>query len=53
MLLGYTRALVWELPFFGVDFVLWRMLVALPFPVLAGLMARGLVAILARRGDPA
>jgi uncharacterized membrane protein YraQ (UPF0718 family) len=54
MLLGYTRALVWELPFFGVDFVLWRMLVALPFPILAGLLARALMAILSRRaGDPA
>jgi uncharacterized membrane protein YraQ (UPF0718 family) len=39
-LLGYNRALVWEMPFFGYDFVLWRALVALPFPVLAGLLAR-------------
>src|SRR4030095_9848612 len=23
-LLGYARALVWELPFFGLDFVTWR-----------------------------
>lgn len=39
-LLGYNRALVWELPFFGYDFVFWRALVALPFPVLAGVLAR-------------
>jgi hypothetical protein len=39
---------VWELPFFGVDFVLWRMLVAIPLPILAGLLARGVVALLAR-----
>ena len=26
-LLGYTRAIVWELPFFGLDFVTWRILV--------------------------
>jgi uncharacterized membrane protein YraQ (UPF0718 family) len=39
-LLGYTRALVWEMPFFGPDFVFWRILVSLPLPVLAGLLAR-------------
>lgn len=39
-LLGYNRALVWELPFFGYEFVLWRALVAVPFPILAGLLAR-------------
>ena len=39
-LLGYGRALVWELPFFGIDFMLWRGLVALPLPVVAGLLGR-------------
>ncbi len=39
-LLGYTRALVWELPFFGSDFVLWRIVEALPLPIIAGLLAR-------------
>lgn len=39
-LLGYTRALVWELPFFGPDFVFWRIVVSLPLPILAGLLAR-------------
>jgi hypothetical protein len=29
-LIGYTRALVWELPFFGADFVIWRMIAAIP-----------------------
>ena len=41
-LLGYGRALVWELPFFGADFVIWRSLVALPLPVVAGLLAHWL-----------
>jgi len=41
-LLGYGRALVWELPFFGADFVIWRSLVALPLPVVAGLFAHWL-----------
>ncbi len=39
-LLGYGRILVWELPFFGYEFVLWRTLVALPLPIAAGLLAR-------------
>jgi uncharacterized membrane protein YraQ (UPF0718 family) len=42
-LCGYTRALVWELPFFGNDFVLWRIVEALPLPILAGLAARAAV----------
>ncbi len=39
-LIGYTRALVWELPFFGSDFVIWRIAAAVPLPILAGLLAR-------------
>jgi uncharacterized membrane protein YraQ (UPF0718 family) len=51
-LLGYGRALVWELPFFGSEFVIWRSLVALPLPIVAGLLARLLSrAIRPRSGD--
>ena len=39
-LLGYGRALVWELPFFGPEFVIWRSIVALPLPLMAGLLGR-------------
>jgi uncharacterized membrane protein YraQ (UPF0718 family) len=39
-LIGYTRALVWELPFFGPHFVIWRIIAALPLPIVAGLLAR-------------
>ena len=39
-LIGYTRALVWELPFFGADFVIWRIIAAIPLPIIAGLLAR-------------
>jgi len=39
-LIGYTRALVWELPFFGPDFVICRIVEALPLPILAGILAR-------------
>jgi uncharacterized membrane protein YraQ (UPF0718 family) len=41
-LLGYNRALIWELPFFGYEFIGWRMLAALPLPILAGVLARPL-----------
>ena len=39
-LIGYTRALVWELPFFGSDFVIWRIVAAVPLPIIAGILAR-------------
>lgn len=39
-LLGYARAVVWELPFFGIDFISWRILYSIPLPILAGLLAR-------------
>lgn len=50
-LLGYNRALIWEMPFFGSDFVFWRIVVALPLPFLAGALARAALSyIAARRG---
>jgi uncharacterized membrane protein YraQ (UPF0718 family) len=48
-LIGYTRAIVWELPFFGLEFVSWRILLSLPLPVLAGIMARTIWKFAARR----
>jgi uncharacterized membrane protein YraQ (UPF0718 family) len=39
-LMGYTRALVWEIPFFGPEFVGWRILLSTPLPIIAGLLAR-------------
>jgi uncharacterized membrane protein YraQ (UPF0718 family) len=39
-LLGYARVLVWELPFFGAEFVGWRLIAALPLPIVAGALAR-------------
>lgn len=40
--LGLNRALVWEVPFFGLDFVALKMLVSLPLPFLAALLVRPL-----------
>lgn len=48
-LLGYSRALVWELPIFGIDFVIWRSIAAIPLPLVAGILARLLAQALARR----
>ena len=49
-LCGYTRALVWELPFFGPDFVLWRMAIAPIFPIIVGLLGRFVAKALVGRG---
>jgi uncharacterized membrane protein YraQ (UPF0718 family) len=39
-LIGYGRAVAWELPILGVDFTLWRIAISLPIPVLAGALGR-------------
>lgn len=49
MLLGYNRALIWELPFFGPGFVLWRIIVCLPLPFLAGMLGRAAIRAFALR----
>jgi uncharacterized membrane protein YraQ (UPF0718 family) len=51
-LLGYSRAIVWELPFFGVDFVGWRILFSIPLPVIAGLCARVVWKVAMKGGAP-
>ncbi|WP_284177766.1 permease [Rhabdaerophilum sp. SD176] len=40
LLIGINRAIIWEMPFFGTDFVLFRFLLSMPMPILLGLMAR-------------
>jgi uncharacterized membrane protein YraQ (UPF0718 family) len=44
-LIGLNRAIIWEAPFLGVDFVTTRMIVSLPLPILAGLGAHWLARI--------
>ena len=39
-LIGYGRAVAWELPIMGTDFTLWRIGISLPLPVLAGALGR-------------
>jgi uncharacterized membrane protein YraQ (UPF0718 family) len=48
-LLGYARILVWELPFFGGEFVLWRTIISIPLPILAGFVARFIAVYAARK----
>ncbi len=50
-LLGYSRALVWELPFFGPEFVIWRSIAALPLPIIAGLLGRFVATLIVDRKD--
>jgi len=52
-LLGYARVLVWEWPFFGAEFVMWRIVVSLPLPVVAGLLARFFASIATRKAGGA
>lgn len=44
LLLGLNRIVVWEMSFFDADFVMLRMAVTLPAPVIVGLLVRALVA---------
>ena len=39
-LIGYGRAVAWELPIMGTDFTLRRIVISLPLPVLAGALGR-------------
>jgi uncharacterized membrane protein YraQ (UPF0718 family) len=39
-LIGYGRAVAWELPIMGTDFTVWRIVISLPLPILAGALGR-------------
>src|SRR5580765_2101080 len=51
-LIGYGRAVAWELPIMGTDFTLWRVVISLPLPVLAGALGRFVYARVYPRGAP-
>lgn len=40
--LGLQRILIWDVPFMGAEFALLRILISLPLPIVAGLIARRL-----------
>lgn len=50
--LGLQRVLVWDVPFMGAEFAFLRILVSLPLPVLAGLIARRLPFTLRLKEEP-
>ncbi len=51
-LIGYGRAIVWELPILGADFTLWRVVISLPLPVLAGALGRFVYVRMYPKGTP-
>ena len=51
-LIGYGRAIVWELPIMGTDFTLWRIVISLPLPILAGALGRFVYIRLYPKGAP-
>ena len=51
-LIGYGRAVAWELPILGTDFTLWRIVISLPIPVLAGALGRFVYVRMYPKGEP-
>ena len=51
-LIGYGRAVAWELPIMGPDFTLWRIVISLPIPVLAGALGRFVYVQMYPKGAP-
>ncbi|MDO9562487.1 MAG: permease, partial [Bradyrhizobium sp.] len=51
-LIGYGRAIVWELPIMGTDFTLLRILISLPLPILAGALGRFVYLRIYPKGAP-
>jgi uncharacterized membrane protein YraQ (UPF0718 family) len=51
-LIGYGRAVAWELPIMGTDFTLWRIVISLPLPVLAGAFGRFVYVRMYPKGAP-
>jgi uncharacterized membrane protein YraQ (UPF0718 family) len=51
-LIGYGRVIAWELPILGTDFTLWRIVVSLPIPILAGALGRFVYVRMYPKGAP-
>ena len=51
-LIGYGRAVAWELPIMGTDFTVWRIVVSLPLPILAGALGRFVYVRIYPKGAP-
>jgi uncharacterized membrane protein YraQ (UPF0718 family) len=51
-LIGYGRAIAWELPIMGTDFTVWRIVISLPLPILAGALGRFVYVRIYRKDAP-
>jgi uncharacterized membrane protein YraQ (UPF0718 family) len=51
-LIGYGRAVAWEIPILGTEFTFWRAVISLPIPVLAGALGRFVYVRIYPKGDP-
>jgi uncharacterized membrane protein YraQ (UPF0718 family) len=51
-LIGYGRAIAWELPIMGTDFTVWRIVISLPLPILAGALGRFVYVRIYPKGAP-
>src|SRR6476646_612046 len=51
-LIGYGRAVAWEVPIMGTHFTLWRIVISLPVPLLAGALGRFVYVRIYPRGTP-
>ena len=51
-LIGYGRAVAWEIPILGTDFTFWRAVISLPIPVLAGALGRFVYVRVYPKGEP-
>lgn len=51
-LLGVQRMIVWDMPFMGLEFSLFRYLISLPLPIIAGVIARRISWRIDRDGGP-
>jgi uncharacterized membrane protein YraQ (UPF0718 family) len=50
-LIGYGRAVAWELPIMGTDFTIWRIALSVPIPILAGALGRFVYVRLYPKGE--
>ena len=51
-LIGYGRAVAWEIPILGTEFTFWRAVISLPIPVLAGALGRFVYVRMYPKGEP-
>ncbi len=51
-LLGIQRVIVWDIPFMGIEFSMFRLLISIPLPIIAGMLARHLAFMVPPESGP-